>query len=92
MSWSLIEAEIENKSNSNWVIFFASGAFRRERSNLDPVETGTGLDQLGFLLINDGKTKAGSFLFGVCTTREMFLHGVHSANLLSSQFEQVLQK
>ena len=63
-----------------------------------------GLDQLGFLLINDGTTEGLVELFGVCTsrvspeqhlstsatTREMFLHE-HPANLLASQFEQVLQ-
>ena len=79
----------------------------KERNSLDHVGTETGLSQLGFLLINEGTTGRLVELFGECTTRvlyraapehirpvttrEMFLHVVHSANLLPSQFEQVLQ-
>ena len=69
VSSSLLGVEIENTSNSNSANLCASGAFRKERSSLDHVGTETGLDQLGFLLINDGTTEGLVELFGVCTTR-----------------------
>ena len=78
-----------------WVNLCASGSFQRERNNFDPVGTPTGLDQLQRRL--DGKL--GRIVCCVhntsfqrpSTTREMFLPEVHSANVLPSQFEQVLQ-
>ena len=83
----LNEAEIVNTSNCNWVHLCASGTFRRERSNRDHVGTETRLDQLEFLLINDGTTEGWVELFGVCTTRVCLEQ--HLSML--SQFEQVLQ-
>ena len=81
--------------------------FRQERNSLDHGVMETGLDQFGFLLINDATTEGfveivwcvdNTSLYRAApehirraTTRCIFLHEVHSANLLPSQFEQVLQ-
>ena len=71
---------------------------------VDHVGMETGWDQLGFLLNNDGRLgrivwcvhntslyRAAPEHIRPATTREMFLHEVHSANPLPSQQEQVLQ-
>ena len=106
VSWSLTEAQIENTSNSNWVNFCASGAFPRKGAIWTTLERKLDWTSSNYCSSTTEPRKHG-WNCSVCaqhslyraasehsrpaTTREMFLHQVYSANLLPSQFEQVLQ-